>query len=498
MANANEASRATKFKTGIFTAVGILFLGGLTVYINNKPYWWRPCETVQVTIEDATGLKMKSPVKSLGLDIGYVSDIGLVAAGVNLRICVTAPVSITPETKAYVRSEGFLGDKFLELKPVKYTGEHTLEEPGSQPKAPPTPETGVPAGPSSGVRPVEQKTEDSETHSGRRRGGLSLAWVWELAFPSAHADTKSVPVGEKSTDMQALMGEMKSLTTTLKESINPDEIRSTIRQLNKTLEEASKTLSPQGGLTQTAQRSLIKLEDAIDQMRDQMTRINQGQGSVGMVLNDPAYAEELKKALKALNRLLGRAGEMRLEMNLGIYQLPAFEAARASVLLSIYPRPDRYYLLGVDMDPRGVYTQKITTTEISGAGAPNTVSATVQDKGGFNLTVMFGRILKNRYDISVGLLRGDGATSFGVNLGPSESPQQFQIKTDLYFRPKTINGIWTAQADARIYTIFQPISIFYVSAGVEGFRKIDGRFSYLFGGGMRFEDEDIKLLFSFL
>ena len=479
MANANEASRATKFKTGIFTTVGILFLGGLTVYINNKPFWWRPCELVQVTIEDATGLKMKSPVKSLGLDIGYVSDIGLVAAGVNLRICVTAPVAITPETKAYVRSEGFLGDKFLELKPVKYTGEHVLEEPGSQPKPTISPATG--------------------SHSLRRvrRGGI-WGWMVGLVMGDARADTKSVPVGEKSTDMQALMGEMKSLTTTLKESINPDEIRSTIRQLNKTLEEASKTLSPQGGLTQTAQRSLIKLEDAIDQMRDQMTRINQGQGSVGMVLNDPAYAEELKKALKALNRLLGRAGEMRLEMNLGIYQLPAYEAARASVMLSIYPKQDRYYLLGVDMDPRGVYTQKITTTEISGAGAPNTVSATVQDKGGFNLTVMFGKILKERFDISVGLLRGDGASSFGVNLGPAENVQQFQIKSDLYFRPKTINGIWTAQADTRIYAILQPISIFYLSAGVEGFRKINGRFSYLFGAGMRFEDEDIKLLFSFL
>jgi phospholipid/cholesterol/gamma-HCH transport system substrate-binding protein len=494
MANANEASRTTKFKTGIFTAAGILFLGGLTVYINNKPFWWRPCEPVQVTIEDATGLKMKSPVKSLGLDIGYVSDIGLVAAGVNLRICVTAPVAITADTKAYVRSEGFLGDKFLELKPVKYTGEHTLEEPGNQPKPSVSPGSVPQDGKSSEVQPV-----GPDSRSSRISGGAGfVAWVMSALVNNARADTKSVPVGEKSTDMQALMGEMKSLTTTLKESINPDEIRSTIRQLNKTLEEASKTLSPQGGLTQTAQRSLIKLEDAIDQMRDQMTRINQGQGSVGMVLNDPAYAEELKKALKALNKLLGRAGEMRLEMNLGIYQLPAFEAARASVLLSIYPRSDRYYMLGVDMDPRGVYTQKITTTEISGAGAPNTVSATVQDKGGFNLTVMFGKILKERFDISVGLLRGDGAASFGVNLGTSDSPQQFQIKSDLYFRPKTINGIWTAQADARIYTIFQPISIFYVSAGVEGFRKIDGRFSYLFGGGMRFEDEDIKLLFSFL
>jgi len=481
MANANEASRATKLKTGIFTVAALLFLGSLTVYINNRPFWWRTCEPVNVTVEDATGLKMKSPVKSLGLDIGYISDIGLVKSGVSLRVCVTAPVAITAETKAYVRSEGFLGDKFLELRPVQYIGSHVVEG-GEEQSAP---------------SPAKEGGHSFNRRLLRVHDLLGIFWIPDAAAAdSARVDTKSVPVGEKSTDMQALMSEMKSLTTTLKESINPDEIRSTVRQLNKTLAEASKTLSPQGGLTQTAQRSLIKLEDAIEQMRDQMTRINQGQGSVGMVLNDPAYAEELKKALKALNKLLGRAAEMKLVMNLGIQQLNAFQAARASVQMMLYPKPDRYYLIGVDMDPRGTYSQNTTTTEI--AGTSSTVRSTVLQNGGFNFSAMFGKILKDRLDVSVGLLRGDGATSIGVNLGPDENLTQFQIKTDLYFRPKTINGTWTAQADGRIYMIYQPVSIFYLTGGVEGFRKIGGVFSGFYGAGMRFEDEDIKLLLSLL
>lgn len=475
MANANEASRAVKLKTGAFTVVGMLFIGALTVYINNRPFWWRTCELIQVTVQDATGLKKKSPVKSLGLDIGYISGIGLVSRGVSLNICVTAPVAITPETRAYVRSEGFLGDKFLELKPVKYIGSESQDE--------------APAGP-------EETPSGKPSHSSFFRVLKELIGFNEAFADEVRADTKRVPVGEGSADMQALMSEMKSLTTSLKESINPEEIRATIRQLNRTLEDASRALSPQGGLTQTAQRSLIKLEDAIDQMRDQMTRINQGEGSVGMVLNDPAYAEELKKALKSLNQLLGRASEIRLEMNLGIHQMPAYSAARSSVLLALYPRVDRYYLLGGDMDPRGNFTQTVTTAEI--AGTSNTVSTTVQQKGGFNLTVMVGKIFRERFDIAIGLLRGDGATTFTLNLGPTENLQQIQLKSDLYFRAKTINGTWTAQPDARIYAMFQPVSIFYVIGGVEGFRRVENHFSTFFGGGLRFEDEDIKLLFSFL
>jgi phospholipid/cholesterol/gamma-HCH transport system substrate-binding protein len=475
MANANEASKSTKWKVGLFTMLGLGFLGSLTVYINNRPYWWRSCEPIQVTVEDATGLKVKSPVKSLGLEIGYISDFGLVSSGVTLNLCITAPVEIQPDTRAYVRSEGFLGDRFLELKPVRYIGPKSFE------KAPS----------SSGG-----KSSSVPFFKSVRQMLLPASAEAAEAQAAEGGSARSVPVGEKSTDMEALMGEMKSLTRSLKESINPEEIRGTIRQLNKTLEEASRTFSPQGGLTQTAQRSLIKLEDAIEQMRDQMTRINQGQGSIGMVLNDPVYADELKKAMQSLNKLLGRANEMKLEVNLGIHQMPAYNAGRASVMIAIYPKPSRYYLLGVDMDPRGYFTQSTTTTEVS--GVTNVVRTTVQNQGGFNFSLMLGKIFRDRFDVAVGLLRGDGATRVGVGLGPSDNPQQLQLLGDLYFRAKTLNGIWSAEPDARIYAIYQPISIFYITGGVEGFRKANSHFSTFFGGGMRFEDEDIKLLMSFL
>src|SRR5688572_29600529 len=109
--NSNEASPKTKLRVGMFTLASILLLGALSVYVNNRPFWWRTCESVLVTVEDATGLKTKAPVKSLGLDIGFIDDIGMVAGGVKIKICVTAPVEVVAETKAFVRSEGFLGDR---------------------------------------------------------------------------------------------------------------------------------------------------------------------------------------------------------------------------------------------------------------------------------------------------------------------------------------------------------------------------------------------------
>src|SRR3954467_13556721 len=120
--NTNQASNSTRFRVGIFTLLGLLLIGGATVFVNDQPYWWRPCQLVHISVEDATGLKSKSPVRSLGLEIGYLRSVELADSRVDLGICITAPVEVLPTTKAYIRGEGFLGDKFVELKPVRYLG----------------------------------------------------------------------------------------------------------------------------------------------------------------------------------------------------------------------------------------------------------------------------------------------------------------------------------------------------------------------------------------
>src|SRR3954462_13235031 len=118
--NPNQASTSTRIKVGLFTLIGLLLIGATTVYVNEKPFFWRPCQLVRINVEDATGLKTKSPIRSLGIEIGYLKSVSLSETHVTLGICITAPVEVLPSTRAFIRGEGFLGDKFVELKPVKY------------------------------------------------------------------------------------------------------------------------------------------------------------------------------------------------------------------------------------------------------------------------------------------------------------------------------------------------------------------------------------------
>src|SRR4051812_35372054 len=114
--NTSQSSFATRFKVGLFTILGLFLIVVVTLVVNNRPFWWRPCQLVRINIEDATGLKTKSPIRSLGIEIGYLKTVDLSETHVTLGICITAPVEVLISTKAYIRGEGFLGDKFVELK----------------------------------------------------------------------------------------------------------------------------------------------------------------------------------------------------------------------------------------------------------------------------------------------------------------------------------------------------------------------------------------------
>ena len=541
METSYTTSAATRFKVGVFTVLGIVAAIFVSIFITNRPSWWRPCQYVKINVEDATGLNTKSPVRSLGIQVGYLKTVELFESHVALGVCLTAPVELLPSTRAYIRGEGFLGDRFVELKPLKYITEESV-----------TPASTAP----SEVVPASQEEK------GKGRGkdqvsflNLSLNSLYSLMVPHVYAETplkaqgspsqegtsvlnvsdqrppselagrkapsqflhksgpggrsgKEIPVGEESQDIQhlvtrvdELVDQMSGLTDNLKQAIDPEDLKKTMKQLNRTLENASRTLSPEGGLNQTAQRTLGKLEDAIEQLRDVMTRVNKGEGSVGMLLNDPAYADEIKSALKNLNQFLNKANRIRLNIDLGGAAFSRLNGGRGWFHLGIWPKVDRYYLIGISGDSRGRISNRVVTTQIG--NQTQTYTTTIVDPTELLITAMLGKVYwGKRVDLSVGALYGDGAVSAKFNVGPSESEEMFQVRVDGYIRNaagiRTVEGqSQSSGLDSRLTVSFLPIPYAYVRAGVESLRQFSEKSAnYFVGAGITFDDEDIKLLLS--
>lgn len=496
MSNTEIASKI-RLKVGIFSLLALLLVGALTVFVNDKPFWWRPCQLVHINVADATGLKSKSPIRSLGLQIGYLKSVELFETHVRLGICITAQVDVMPSTRAYIRGEGFLGDKFVELKPVRYTGEQTPISPTThEPKNIP-------------------KTNSSDENEKQSFFNQSLYLISNFFIASAQAEdsdqperskqknksSREIPIGERGQDMDhlvqqvdSLVNEMTKLTNNLREALNPQELRQTMQQLSKTLENASKTLSPEGGLNTTAQRTLAKLEDAIEQLRSQMTRVNKGEGSIGMLLNDPSYATELKEAIKNINRLLSKVSGVQFFVDLGGEQIPAHNGGRGWFRLGIWPTPTRYYLLGVTVDPRG--SQKVVTTTTETGGVETVKKETQIEQSGLLVTAMLGKVLLSRFDFAAGVLHGDAAISTTIRLGPTDHELLLTLKNDLYVRGQGLGLEDRVTLQLRPFIYSSTFNSFYLTAGLESISKINGKSAFSYGGGITFNDEDIKLLFA--
>jgi phospholipid/cholesterol/gamma-HCH transport system substrate-binding protein len=236
---------------------------------------------------------------------------------------------------------------------------------------------------------------------------------------------------------------------------------------------------------------LAKLEASIDQLRDMLTRMNKGEGSVGRLVNDPVFADELEKALKNLNKILGRASEMRFVVDIGGQRLRGFDGSRGYFKFYIWPNPERYYLLGISVDPRGRRT--ITNTLTEAGGTATSVRTTQVEETGLLLTGMVGKVFfDRRLDLSIGALYGDGAISAAINFGPVKRETDLQLRGDVYSRGKDV------PTDGRLTLTARIFQGFYLDGGLESFRKIDGKTAWSYGAGVAFDDEDIKLLFTLI
>lgn len=503
--NPSQATSSQKFKVGLFTIVGIVLTLGVSVYVNDKPFWWRPCDLVFINVEDATGLKVKSQVRSLGIQVGYLKSVELFETYVRLGICVTAPVEVLSSTRAYLRGEGFLGDKFVELKPVKYIGDAL---------APATPAQKDAVKDSAKDAPKELKQEKAkEVPSSSSAVPYRRPWAFFFNLVmsrEAHAQGrnskagKNIPVaGQGGQDVQELVGqvdglvsEMKELTGNLKTAIDPVELKRTMQQLNKTLENASKTLAPGGGLNSTAQRTLEKLEDGIEQLRDIMTRINKGEGSIGMLINDPVYAQDIREVIKQLNLVLNRLGQVRINLDIYAEQIGQI-GGRGTLFLNVWPNSSRYYRLGITSDPRG--SLRVINYSTTSGGTTTNVQTSAADLGGLVMNAQLGKVFWRRLDLSIGLLHGDGAVSFEFDVGPAEKETMIRLHGDLYARGRGV------AINKRIWARFQPLigtgTVFgnlYLQAGVESFiNNPTPDLPFSMAAGLTFDDEDLRVLFAF-
>ncbi len=100
--------------SGLFVLLGIFVVGLFSLKITDSPVF-RPGTEYTVYLNDATGIFKSSKVKISGINVGVVKDIQLSDGKAKVQIILDRGYKIEKGSYILPRSQGILGDRFLEI-----------------------------------------------------------------------------------------------------------------------------------------------------------------------------------------------------------------------------------------------------------------------------------------------------------------------------------------------------------------------------------------------
>jgi phospholipid/cholesterol/gamma-HCH transport system substrate-binding protein len=111
-------------KVGILTAFTLLTLFSLFIWLNRVTFLQKGSQA-EVVFDRIEGLRPGAPVKYIGVDIGRINKIYFENRHIIVVVHIDQGFELPETSKAIIASSGVIGDKYLELQPLK-AGERPL------------------------------------------------------------------------------------------------------------------------------------------------------------------------------------------------------------------------------------------------------------------------------------------------------------------------------------------------------------------------------------
>jgi phospholipid/cholesterol/gamma-HCH transport system substrate-binding protein len=527
---------------GVLAAVtGLAFLVALT-FFRRGGYGEDESYLVHAYFGDATGLTWKSRVQIAGIQIGEIDDITLSGARARLELRIRNDIPLHQDacvTKTF--PSALLPDAVLEAVPG--TPEKPLLKDLPEEKREITcvrsaaTAQQVMDAMASIAQDVQAITGDlAKTVSGNQ--GSLREIVENLARITSQVDDV---MGENSQALQDILTNTRDLTGDLAEmsSREKDRVSNIARnieqltgQLRVVVASVQEIIDPQAGapgagggapLTKEQQRaqaeaqgvrqSLDKLNTSLTRLDEIVAKVGEGKSVAGKLLVDERLGRQLGNAVDTVSDYVDRVNRLQIQLQLRSEWLLNQTFAEGRPGTKIYfsarllPRPDKYYLLELVSDPRGV--DSVTTeTVTTGTGDASTSVTTTRRLNEEKLTFSFQ--LAKRYGpltFRIGIIEGSGGAGTDLHL----LDDSLQLSASIYQFSRAFQGT-TSTADravyprAKVWLNYYFLQHFFVTTGVDDFlnqwqtgRYPGGRLfnigtDVFFGGGVYFTDDDLKTL----
>ena len=428
------------------------FQSGFGEYINYR-----------TILKDASGIFPKTPIKIAGITAGKIKKIELHGNSALVTFRILKRIKVTDGSSLIVKSVGFLGDKYLEIKVAR--GKPRLEENGF-----------VIAADKAGIENILKDTStilgDVKDLIGALKEGLiSKEGDSELKLMISNFRGLTINAREVAENLKEILvnnkgslsnavSNFESLSSDLKSSINSKNVGNTIVKIKNTMGH---------------------LENLSTDMKEIISDVKEGKGTFGSLLRDGELADEVKEAISSVNKLVSRVDSIRTELSL-FSGVDTTEGSLSSLKLRVFSSPERLYELGVTTSKEGIEKETKKTVVTDGV-ASETVTKSV-DKNTFKINAMLGRKIQN-WVFRGGVIESTGGV--GVDYLRSDWGSKFSMEVFDYSESKGAN--------LRLSSETQMWNVIYGKATFDDIFN-DER-SATVSAGLKFNDEDLKGLLGF-
>jgi phospholipid/cholesterol/gamma-HCH transport system substrate-binding protein len=445
---------STEIKVGLFVLAALLVTAWMALRLGGFKSYDTGYYQLEAVFDQVSGLKNGVSVEVAGISVGRVGEINLQDGRAHVTMYILNGVTLPTDTRAVIKAQGILGDKYVELAPG--TG---------------------------GEGPLRAGETISNTASAEDLGVL-------LQKLSSVADdlkvlTSSLTADGGGQELREIMDNVREMSANLNQLVkdNGPGLTETLANLDKVsqniMDITERISSGKGTLGQLIYDDSVmrELRGSLSSIREVTQKIASGEGTIGRLVNDSATADKIDQALDSVNEYLEKGDEIVIALDFRADFMTRFNFMKGGAGVRIYTSPDRYYLLGVTADYFGSYERK----DFSGPGGNYTEESRNRSKLKIN-----AQIAQRFYNF---IIRG-GIIESGAGIGID----YLAFDDDLTLTFEAFSGDFDHNPHLRAMATWRFWKFMYISAGYDDFISDLHRSSPFIGLGFWFTDDDLKML----
>ena len=442
--------------------------------------------TVFAKFDDAQGLVEKSRVLIAGIQVGYIDSIRLEGDRARVDLRIDGEVPLYEDAAVRMETASILGEAVLVLSPGSET-EERIEDGGELRVAEGAPDTDeILRSVAATARSVENVAAQVERVFGTDEGGDQMASALENLSGALEAINETIRRNQDAVN--TTLDEVAETTTVAGPQILRilENIEATTSDLRGIIGENEES----GDVAETVdniERASERLERVMEDVEEVTDRTARGEGTVGRLTHDETLIDEVEGVARDIGDFIGPIA--RLQTIVGLRSEYNFLANtfKNYVEIRLQPREDRYYLIQLVDDPRGVtrFTQTTVRRSPPPADEPATFQETrIETTEDFRFSLLFAKRIYFA-TLRFGIIESVG----GIGLDLHFLDDALEINADLFaFGDETFPRL-------RFRMAYEVVSRLWVLGGIDD--TINESRDFFLGAQLRFNDEDLKSILPF-